>query len=771
MTKTMRLSFQALLIFCAILLAPFAVRAQMRGEQGKTIGKVSVLGKLILMELNPGALGHQNLFDLDHRTLRFTPESEGYRVANLPLRWDADFGRKLSGPLVSLHNFSFPFSGKEWTSFSVGVAGSIRFTTPGAASRTGARGGFRGGIYQSYRGEAGGVSLGRFTPLAQGASELVNTVPAICVFFKPRMTGDRYVKELQDRVVITWDLTEPYGNIQDFSWFPTVNRFQLVLFKTGVIEMSYKQLAARDAIVGVYPLVSGDSERPIVTLAGSHNPSASAYLDIENLKISAVAGLFLKVTFQTRGPVLPEGDPQLSGVAYNVYFSRGNPARGATNPAPVAVWRVRGFAFRRGPNPGASHYFAFGPGLPFGRCVDATGNTISIMGLLPPALRGQKHVTISADASAPGSNTPASRIPARTVSIAGIRNPEVHFSSLTPRSGPFPVVYEAFHYYNLPNPRDLSCTVIKALGDHFDFLAYYSDFRVDNQEAGTPSDGPRGSLGPPVTGLAPNGEGDARGLASYCSKGRFQWGFIQPVYSGAIQMQKRPPANAPIMKTPDDITYYEKQLDEISQDGKMPPYMYAISQIGHEMDHRWAAFAYAKIEGKMIPLGDPHWIPGLQVRVPFPYVRPTEASIMGGGVWQDNHDGTYTQLDDNYYVPATGYSYLDLYLMGLLSPAEVPDFFLLRHLHYVGTDANGHRIFKADPVKVTIQDVIAADGPREPDVMHSQRHFNTGMVIIVQHGQKPSRRLIDETSGIRKQWMKFFSIVTGRRATMTANPY
>ena len=29
---------------------------------------------------------------------------------------------------------------------------------------------------------------------------------------------------------------------------------------------------------------------------------------------------------------------------------------------------------------------------------------------------------------------------------------------------------------------------------------------------------------------------------------------------------------------------------------------------------------------------------------------------MGGGVWQDNFDDTFTQLDD-YYVPATGRSY------------------------------------------------------------------------------------------------------------------
>ena len=91
---------------------------------------------------------------------------------------------------------------------------------------------------------------------------------------------------------------------------------------------------------------------------------------------------------------------------------------------------------------------------------------------------------------------------------------------------------------------------------------------------------------------------------------------------------------------------------------------------------------------------------------------------MGGSVWQDNFDGTFAQLDDDYYVPATSYSYLDLYLMGLISAAEVPDFFILKNLEPAGKDANGHPMFKADRTKVTIQDVIAVEGPRAHDVDH-----------------------------------------------------
>jgi len=133
-------------------------------------------------------------------------------------------------------------------------------------------------------------------------------------------------------------------------------------------------------------------------------------------------------------------------------------------------------------------------------------------------------------------------------------------------------------------------------------------------------------------------------------------------------------------------------------------------------------------------------------------------------------DGTFTQLDDDYYVPATGYSYLDLYLMGLISPAEVPDFFILRNLVPAGKDLNGHPIFRAERTKITVQDVIAAEGPRVPDVDHSQRSFNTGMVLVVEHGRAPSQELVERTDAIRQRWIYYWDRATGHRATMTTNP-
>jgi hypothetical protein len=310
------------------------------------------------MELDEGALGKANQFDLAGRTLRFSPERSGYRVENGPLRWDSDFGPESDSAEVTLHQSDFPFSGQQWNSFLVGRTGSISF-------------GNREKDQDSERGvrSEGGVSIGRFEPLAEAAGTLIDSAPAICVFFKPRMSGHHYVKELADRVVITWDLTEPFGNIQDFTWFKTLNRFQAVLYRNGSIEMSYKELAARDAIVGVYPALSG-VEKPLAAFSVEPHPEVAAHLDVRNLKLSVVDGVVLKVTFETRGPVLPEGDPGVDGIAYRIFFDAHQPLPTTADAARSAlVWTVRGIALRRR---ASTKYVAFGPGLL--RKAKATGN-------------------------------------------------------------------------------------------------------------------------------------------------------------------------------------------------------------------------------------------------------------------------------------------------------------------------------------------------------------------------------------------------------------
>ncbi|MGE5835431.1 MAG: hypothetical protein ACM4AI_13175 [Acidobacteriota bacterium] len=734
------------------------IHAQAGQQPGRSIGTITTRGDLIVFELNDDALGRANMFDLEKRTVRFSPVAAGYQVETVPLQWDSEFGTEMTGPLVTLRNFSFPFSAKNWDAFTVGVTGSIAFAPlPAAQPAAGAAGGGGAG-----GGRGGGVQIGRFDQLQVAAGQLLNSQPAICVFMKPRMSGARHVKELADRVVITWNISEPAAGIQDFTWVPTVNRFQAVLHKNGAIEMSYDQLAAKDAIVGVYPLVNAGVEKPIASLRDRNDATLPAHIDVTTLRLTAMDGLYLRVTFETRGPALPENDPGLTGLTYQVTLKNNTPGGGTVDDL---VWTVRGTTpgGRGGGTTGPARYVASGPGA--SSTVTIKGNTVSLQGLLPKGFHTRDKVLVSARVASGQAGAPSDDVAPQSVAISGVQSAQQDLSALTSKDGAFPAIYESFHYLRLPNPRDLTCTVIQALGDKFDFLAYYSDFRVDNQEAGTPSNGPLGGGpdGGAVTGIG----AVQRGLDNYCTAGRFQWQFIQPVYVGSNQMQERPPDGVRDTSTRNIISY-ASQIGERAPDRRLLPYNYGLSQIAHEMGHRWSAFVSAKIGTETIPLGPTHWARGLHAPVAFPFQRPTEASAMGGGVWQDNFDGTFTQLDDDYYVPATGWSYLDLYLMGLITASEVPDFFILRNLAAAGRDSAGRPIFKADRTKVTIQDVIAVEGQRLPDVDRAQKQFNTGMVVIVEHGKTPSQALIDRANGIRLAWIDYFSTTTGHRASMTA---
>ena len=198
---------------------------QDRNTPGKSIGTVTTQGNLIILTLNEDALNKPHLFDLAHRTLRFTPDGSGYRVETLPEAWDKDFGDELKTPHATLSKITFPFSGQKWSEFSVGVTGSITFGAP-AAPTGGGRG--RGGAPFNRE---GGLAVERYALLQRVGSTFINATPAISVFFKPRLSGTRYMQELGDSAVVTWSLTEPWAGIQDWTWTPTVNRFQAVLHR------------------------------------------------------------------------------------------------------------------------------------------------------------------------------------------------------------------------------------------------------------------------------------------------------------------------------------------------------------------------------------------------------------------------------------------------------------------------------------------------------------------------------------------------------------
>jgi hypothetical protein len=56
-------------------------------------------------------------------------------VENVPLKWDPQFGTAMPSDRATPAKFAFPFSGKSWRSFSVGVTGSMTFGEPPRGDR------------------------------------------------------------------------------------------------------------------------------------------------------------------------------------------------------------------------------------------------------------------------------------------------------------------------------------------------------------------------------------------------------------------------------------------------------------------------------------------------------------------------------------------------------------------------------------------------------------------------------------------------------------
>lgn len=111
---------------------------------------------------------------------------------------------------------------------------------------------------------------------------------------------------------------------------------------------------------------------------------------------------------------------------------------------------------------------------------------------------------------------------------------------------------------------------------------------------------------------------------------------------------------------------------------------------------------------------------------------------MGGGNWQENPDGTFTRVADDYFLPASGLSHLDLYLMGLLDANEVPESFLLGDPVLLNRD-EGFGVYSATKETISIEQVVAALGPREPAAGTAQTEFNVAFVYLVESGRTPSR--------------------------------
>ena len=117
------------------------------------------------------------------------------------------------------------------------------------------------------------------------------------------------------------------------------------------------------------------------------------------------------------------------------------------------------------------------------------------------------------------------------------------------------------------------------------------------------------------------------------------------------------------------------------------------------------------------------------------------------------------------------FSALDRYLSGFLAPEEVPDFVLLANDTIDPTllPSQGATI-EATPLSVSVQDIIAVEGPRTPHFSESQKDYRVGFVLIKRPGELIDDSVFVALDRLRREASTRFAILTGGRGLLHIEP-
>ena len=95
--------------------------------------------------------------------------------------------------------------------------------------------------------------------------------------------------------------------------------------------------------------------------------------------------------------------------------------------------------------------------------------------------------------------------------------------------------------------------------------------------------------------------------------------------------------------------------------------------------------------------------------------------------------------------------------------SAVPDTFLLRDPVLLNRD-QGTGVYSATKEVISIDQVIAALGPREPAAGIAQTDFNVAFVYLVEPGRTPGSLPLQRYAVMRDQFVEYWALVTGGRS-------
>jgi hypothetical protein len=185
-----------------------------------------------------------------------------------------------------------------------------------------------------------------------------------------------------------------------------------------------------------------------------------------------------------------------------------------------------------------------------------------------------------------------------------------------------------------------------------------------------------------------------------------------------------------------------------------------LSLVAHETGHRWGATLQFRDAGGGT---SDAWL-GRQ-RAHWSFYCDSDASVLEGNDIEDQGGGAFRTV-----ATVQRYSPFDLYAMGLLAEAEVPRAFYVQGPSGASQDREAAPrtgvSFTGTRREVSIGDVVAAMGPRNPPAASSPREHRQAWVYVVGRGRAADPAAIAKLETIRRAFEPFFSNATGGRMSL-----
>jgi len=193
-----------------------------------------------------------NLFDLEGKSVTFTPDGDGYAVAVDSLNWEPPGltaathqlpGTRQHRPFVAVDlPFPFSFAGATWNRVYANANGHLSFQRPEQQNWP-ERNSWADGTMRSV---AAAID-------SRSAAGLETQIAALWAIY-----GDATVSidATSARAVFTWSATRPEPGYE-FNAPLGPNVFQARLYPSGRIEFAYRAVAERDGLVGLFGTPSG----------------------------------------------------------------------------------------------------------------------------------------------------------------------------------------------------------------------------------------------------------------------------------------------------------------------------------------------------------------------------------------------------------------------------------------------------------------------------------------------------------------------------------